>query len=217
MHFCADDYGLNDDINAAILRLGQARRLQQVSVLINLVSPAAAQELVGLHETVRIGLHLNVFSVFKPQNEIKKQIDDFITRFGFFPDFIDGHQHCHIYPVIQSALLSSIKPYNKPAHFYIRSLTLHPELIKSAKGLNSLYIKWLMLLNSSWQKKLRQEGVRTNPQCWGAFNQHAETETVLALAQKSAGPDDIFFVHPGLVDESSGLARKWDYEVISRL
>ena len=38
--------------------------------------------------------------------ELDKQLDAFIAKTGRFPDFIDGHQHVHQFPVIREHLLS---------------------------------------------------------------------------------------------------------------
>ena len=37
--------------------------------------------------------------------EIRAQLDAFTTAMGFFPDFIDGHQHVHQLPIIRDAWL----------------------------------------------------------------------------------------------------------------
>jgi chitin disaccharide deacetylase len=57
---CADDFGLNPGISAAIVRLGRARRLTAISCITN--SPYWAQDaqlLLDLPDSVDVGLHLN--------------------------------------------------------------------------------------------------------------------------------------------------------------
>ena len=41
--------------------------------------------------------------------EISSQLQEFIAAFGRLPDFIDGHQHVHLFPQIREALLSVVK------------------------------------------------------------------------------------------------------------
>jgi chitin disaccharide deacetylase len=45
----------------------------------------------------------------KLEGEISSQLQAFITAFGRLPDFIDGHQHVHLFPQIREALLSVVK------------------------------------------------------------------------------------------------------------
>ena len=52
-------------------------------------------------------------------NEIEAQIQQFKESMGFLPDFLDGHQHVHQFPIVRDALLSvyeSLRP-QKP---YVR-------------------------------------------------------------------------------------------------
>jgi predicted glycoside hydrolase/deacetylase ChbG (UPF0249 family) len=43
------------------------------------------------------------------ESEISSQLQEFITAFGRLPDFVDGHQHVHLFPQIREALLSVVK------------------------------------------------------------------------------------------------------------
>ena len=41
--------------------------------------------------------------------EIATQLKAFVTQFGQPPDFIDGHQHVHLFPQVREALLDVVK------------------------------------------------------------------------------------------------------------
>jgi chitin disaccharide deacetylase len=43
------------------------------------------------------------------ESEISSQVQAFIAAFGRLPDFVDGHQHVHLFPQIRDALLSVVK------------------------------------------------------------------------------------------------------------
>jgi hypothetical protein len=60
MILCADDYGLRDDIDSAILELCAARRLSAVSCMVGLdrCDPARLKTLLLHQQSVDIGLHL---------------------------------------------------------------------------------------------------------------------------------------------------------------
>jgi chitin disaccharide deacetylase len=40
--------------------------------------------------------------------EIMRQIEEFEQKTGFLPDFIDGHQHVHVLPIVRSALFEAV-------------------------------------------------------------------------------------------------------------
>ena len=51
---------------------------------------------------------LHLFRHEMLESEISNQLQEFITAFGRLPDFIDGHQHVHLFPQIREALLSVV-------------------------------------------------------------------------------------------------------------
>lgn len=133
--WCADDYGLHPAINQAILSLLKKQRIQATSCITNIASwPAAAPALRQLKQampTVQIGLHLNLTEpantasrplkswimlshsrLIRKKNiyqNLEQQYNDFIAQMGQAPDFIDGHEHIHILPVIRDALIQLYK------------------------------------------------------------------------------------------------------------
>ena len=114
----ADDYGLSEGVNAAILQLARERKLTGVSVLVDLTSKSEAMLLI---ETgVKIGLHLDLSekekgragfwitrSMFASRskliNEFTRQLIVFRALFGRDPYMIDGHLYVHTLPCIRVA------------------------------------------------------------------------------------------------------------------
>jgi len=137
--FCADDYALNTPISAAILDLIARKRLQATSCMTQAPDwPAHGQALKTLHEThpeAQIGLHFNLTHDFAdgmyvqplnilmlkawlrqiPEDAITQtlqyQWQRFIDVFGRMPDFIDGHQHVHQFPIIRDVLICFLKEH----------------------------------------------------------------------------------------------------------
>jgi predicted glycoside hydrolase/deacetylase ChbG (UPF0249 family) len=130
---CADDFGQSEAISAGILDLIAARRLTATSVMSEAPYwPAAAIALARLQQQADIGLHLNLTHPFpaagltrpltywlgmssfrllsrtRLRDKFILQIDAFTRELGRLPDFIDGHQHVHAFPVIRSALTDAI-------------------------------------------------------------------------------------------------------------
>ncbi|WP_298018867.1 ChbG/HpnK family deacetylase [uncultured Castellaniella sp.] len=126
---CADDFGMNDAVDAGILRLAELGRLSATSLLVD--GPSASRNLPALLDTrLQIGLHLNLTESFGqpgvclplksliqaaylrrlPQDQVRdsvaRQLGLFRTLTGRSPDYVDGHQHVHQLPGVRDALLS---------------------------------------------------------------------------------------------------------------
>jgi predicted glycoside hydrolase/deacetylase ChbG (UPF0249 family) len=132
---CADDFGLNAEVDNAIVDLVSQQRLTAVGALVD--GPHIRQRaltLAGLETDV--GLHLN-FTEMWPGNPptpwvmpwrnlvlksylgllnaqqvnlaIEHQLDHFEAIFKRAPDFVDGHLHVHQLPGIRQPLLSILK------------------------------------------------------------------------------------------------------------
>ena len=146
---CADDYGLNPSINDAILELIRLKKLQATSCLVNspnflhaaqLLRPHLDKAQVGLHFNLTEGMpltnlpkhhfgslkkiiilsHLHLLNQTAIAKEFEAQLDRFIQTIGKPPDFIDGHQYIHQFPIIRSAVFSIYKKKFKQIKPYIR-------------------------------------------------------------------------------------------------
>lgn len=130
---CADDFGQSAAISAGIVELIAKGRLSATSVMSESPYwPAAALELARVQQLADVGLHLNLTHPFPVASQVRslgywlvisnlrllsrrrlaeifmRQIDAFSRELGRLPDFIDGHQHVHAFPVIRSALTDAI-------------------------------------------------------------------------------------------------------------
>ena len=148
---CADDFSLNAEVNAGILDVLSAGRLSAVSCMTQAPTwPHDAQSLLPYRGRVDIGLHVNFTQALSAahaaqgnvwslptlmvralfhclplavvRRSISEQLDAFEQAMGGMPDFIDGHQHVHVFPQIRACLLAECVrryPDKKP---WIRSL-----------------------------------------------------------------------------------------------
>lgn len=130
---CADDFGQSEAISRGILELITMGRLTATSVMSEgPYWPQGAQALAAVADQADIGLHLNLTHAFAADStkrplwywllfsalrivsrqslaqEFCRQIDSFKQHLGRLPDFIDGHQHVHAFPVIRLALTDAI-------------------------------------------------------------------------------------------------------------
>jgi predicted glycoside hydrolase/deacetylase ChbG (UPF0249 family) len=128
---CADDFGIEPGVDAAIVDLAQSGRLSATGCLVTAVRfPEAAPLLSGL--PVDIGLHLNFteclglpgfyvplgklialtytrrISRLQVRGQINMQLDLFEQHVKRVPDFVDGHLHVHQFPIIREELLGAL-------------------------------------------------------------------------------------------------------------
>ena len=137
LSLCADDFGQSAAINAGILSLIERGRLQATSVLSEGPDwPEGATQLKALLSMpgtdAEVGLHLNLTHPFAgatlaqplsrwllasslrlvSQADVRdsflRQVDAFVTHFGRLPDYVDGHQHVHAFPVVRDAVMEVI-------------------------------------------------------------------------------------------------------------
>ncbi|QIW10648.1 ChbG/HpnK family deacetylase [Francisella sp. LA112445] len=65
---------------------------------------------------------LRAISYTDVYNELKAQIDNFIAQWGDLPDFIDGHQHVHHFPIVRKVVIDLYKDFDMfKKQTYIRS------------------------------------------------------------------------------------------------
>ncbi|CAM2844202.1 cellobiose phosphorylase [Legionella steigerwaltii] len=132
---CADDFGLDSGVSEGILKLVCMGRLSAVSCMVNMPGFISyAKELLSLKKSkhIKIGLHFNLtegYLASTPEKlgftlhellikthmrsmklsfiakEFLAQLDQFINIMQQPPDFIDGHQHVHQFPVIRQVIL----------------------------------------------------------------------------------------------------------------
>lgn len=146
--YCADDFAMNPEISDAILLLIKTGALHATSCMTQSAHwSIAAQQLKPISHNIHVGLHLNfthrfcsattIFSLpmlmLKAwsrqldskliQQSIEQQWHAFVNEMGKQPDFIDGHQHIHQFPVIRDVLISFLKQQNFQG--WVRSLQ-HP-------------------------------------------------------------------------------------------
>lgn len=131
---CADDFGQSKEISDGIIELIACRRVCATSVLTEGPDwPASAYRLQRYQDRADVGIHLNLTHPFDNTRgnrpliywllltqlglvsrkwvlqRFLDQIDLFVKYFDRLPDFIDGHQHVHAFPVIRQAMLEAIQ------------------------------------------------------------------------------------------------------------
>lgn len=138
MTLCADDYGQSPEISAGILKLLSMDRLQAVSCMTESPDwPAAARALRERPGEYETGLHFNLTHPFSQAGrsissvmkeawlrqmdpvEVARRFDSqwqtFVREMGSPPDYVDGHQHVHAFPVIRKVVAQRVKALSSNA------------------------------------------------------------------------------------------------------
>jgi hypothetical protein len=135
--------------------------------------------------------------------ELGRQLDAFETAFGRAPDYLDGHQHCHILPGIRGTVLRELRRRYPSAELYLRDPFDTPGAI-IARGVavgKALTITGLSL-GFGWQA--RRAGFATNEGFAGvrAFDPAADFADEMRRFLMAAGPCHLVMCHPGGADDA---------------
>lgn len=151
---CADDFGLSPGVSRGIVELLEKKRLSATSCMVDypefsrdakLLHAFAGRADVGLHfsltgsrsiAAVAIECHLKPPPLASMKSEVERQVGKFTDGVGRFPDYIDGHQHVHVLPVVREAVVAvaaSFGAYVRSTHEPIRIAMWHrPSPLESA-------------------------------------------------------------------------------------
>jgi len=132
--------------------------------------------------------------------EIHAQIDSFIDSIGRLPDFIDGHQHTHQFPVIRDALLEAYDQRFKGKNIYLRNV-----FIKSFDN-EALFKKWIIHYGGgrSFKVELQKNKIPHNSSFSGIYdfidNRYDQKFNNFLSQIKHKG---LIMCHPGLKNENN--------------
>ncbi|MBI5120915.1 MAG: ChbG/HpnK family deacetylase [Rhodospirillales bacterium] len=220
---CADDFGLSPGVSQAIAELLGQGRLSAASCM-SLAEhwlPTAAL-LKALEGKAAIGLHLTL-TTLPPhpslgelmkramtrslqesdiEAELHSQIDAFEEGLGRLPDFLDGHQHVHVLPVIRDAVLKVMDSRLKGA--WLRDVwePLPGLLASAAHPAKALALNGLGL---ALHLRARAMGIPTNRGFRGAYDllgTPPPPESLFPRFLKNARPGMLIMCHPAHVDAS---------------
>lgn len=128
--------------------------------------------------------------------EIATQVEAFVRAFGRPPDFLDGHQHVHLFPQVRDAVLKVATVAAPRA--WIRQCG-RPRTAGRRKSRKELVLDVLSL---GFRRKARRLGVAFNPAFAGAYDFHHEPDFAKVFPRFLAGQPDggLVMCHPGFVD-----------------
>ena len=244
---CADDFGFNDNISLAILDLIERGRLSATSCMTDFPSwEKYSNQLKVFSEQCDVGLHFNLTDNFPEMGikqgayqslyriminslignidrkfieaEFSRQMDKFTSCYEKLPDYIDGHQHVHQFPIIQSVLVEQIERiYKNRPYPYIRVTT--PIISKNIDPIKSFVISSYGAV--ALKKKLVQRKINCNHAFAGIykFNQFRDYRNYVNSWMASLSDLTLMMCHPCLPGKDSQndpiyQSRCHEYEVL---
>jgi predicted glycoside hydrolase/deacetylase ChbG (UPF0249 family) len=137
----------------------------------------------------------------KPQMiaiEVGAQIKAFTAAFGRAPDFIDGHQHVHIFPQVREGVIAAVRQLAPDAWLrHCGSALSLGKLFSDRKGLLIDY------LSRGLQRRTAAFGLKTNPAFAGTYDFKATSDYAALFPGFLRGlpGGSVVMCHPGHVDE----------------
>jgi predicted glycoside hydrolase/deacetylase ChbG (UPF0249 family) len=135
--------------------------------------------------------------------EIEAQLARFAAAFGRAPDFVDGHQHVHLFPQIRDEVLAAVKRAAPAA--WVRQCGSALPLRILARDFKTLA---LSELSRGFRRRAAALGLATNPAFAGVYDLDPGTDFAALFPRFLEGlPDNgLVMCHPGHVDaELRGL------------
>jgi chitin disaccharide deacetylase len=128
--------------------------------------------------------------------EIATQLRKFIDAFGRPPDFLDGHQHVHLFPQVRDAFLQVVARGAPDAWVRQCGRSSASRRATDCKALT------LDILSVGFRRKAKRMGVPTNPAFAGtyAFNANANFAKIFPRFLSGLPNGGLIMCHPGRVD-----------------
>lgn len=212
---CADDFGLSPAVSRGIAELLGMGRLTATSCMVNypefprdaaMLAPFAGSADLGLHFSltdsrsltgVALECHLRPPPFPAMRAEVERQIAKFRDALGRLPDYIDGHQHVHVLPVVRDAVVQAAAQIGA----YVRNTTepIGPSLWGRPSPLQSLY---LSRAARGLVRLAQTAGVETNRGFRGvrSFGEKVPFGSLFREMIAGAGEGTLVMCHPGHAD-----------------
>ncbi len=231
MILCADDFGLNDKVSEGILNLIKRGKINSVSCLVitecwknksKNLKPFLGKIETGLHLSLTVPKafdcpeqtlgtlirksYLGQLNKTQITNEFFKQMESFKKHMGQMPDYVDGHQFCHLFPTVRESLMELAKEFSfKKNKIYVRVFRQPPKNIPNIRFLPVWILNQVASLASKKLiKLLEKKGISLNNRLFG-YHPYSITpmEYFTYYLKEKPGEKDIFFCHPGLLSEDT--------------
>jgi predicted glycoside hydrolase/deacetylase ChbG (UPF0249 family) len=159
--------------------------------------PTRGGTFVSLAEMMVRG-RLHLLSRKRLEAEVSAQLAGFFALFGRGPDFVDGHQHAHLFPQVREALLDVVNSQAPKA--WVRQCGRAATLPAAA----DYKTKVLDALSRRFRELAAARGIPTNPAFAGAYDFKSAGEDdfprLFPGFLRGLPPHSVVMCHPGFVD-----------------
>jgi predicted glycoside hydrolase/deacetylase ChbG (UPF0249 family) len=128
--------------------------------------------------------------------EITTQLRAFFNAFNRLPDFVDGHQHVHLFPQVRDAFVKVVAELAPNA--WVRQCGR----ANSLRRLHDRKALVLDILSMAFRRRAERQGLATNPAFAGAYSFSRRANYAKTFPRFLTGLPDggLIMCHPGFVD-----------------
>ncbi|USD66223.1 ChbG/HpnK family deacetylase [Vibrio sp. SCSIO 43136] len=229
---CADDYGMSDKVDGAILDLIAHQRISATSCMTLMPNwTSSAKALTPLKDKAATGLHFDLGAHDSLKNLMLKsclgrhdlkalrqtldlQLDRFEDELNCPPDYLDGHQHVHAFPQVRQVIVERISERYSEKKPWVRNpivpFTGHDSLIKA------LVIR---ALNIGFASSLAAAKLPSHSSFAGLYSidESADFPTLMEGWIENLGEKGVIMCHPAAIGSTDehGSARVKEYQYLS--
>lgn len=213
---CADDYGLSPGISRGIRKLLEMERVSATSCMVvfpefaddgPLLKPYLGKADIGLHFTLTEGrrlsrvamdMHLRRSKLTDVVATLEDQLAKFTSVMGRPPDYIDGHQHVHLLPVVRDAVVQAARRIGA----YLR-VTFEPIDWAMRHRPAPMESAYLSFASRPLQRLARRAGIMTNRGFRGArsFREARPFAQLFRTMIQDVRDGSVVMCHPGHPDD----------------
>jgi predicted glycoside hydrolase/deacetylase ChbG (UPF0249 family) len=130
--------------------------------------------------------------------EVVMQLATFREMFGHVPDFVDGHQHAQLYPVVRDGFLAAVK--DKAPGAWVRQAMRNQPLGQRLRSPKALFLD---LLSAKFRHSATRAGLAVNPAFAGAYDYSRKPDYGALMREflDRLPEHGLVMCHPGFVDD----------------
>jgi hypothetical protein len=164
--------------------------------LIAQYAPLADGAFLPLATTLRLGVQQRL-DMAALSAEMRAQFEAFANAFGRPPDFVDGHQHVHLFPQIRHAVLDTMAWMAPKA--WVRQCGSNLPFARRIGDPKGLLIDWL---SREFRARAARHGIDTNPAFAGTYTYRLDADFPRIFPRFLEGMPQggLIMCHPGHVD-----------------
>jgi len=131
--------------------------------------------------------------------EVGIQLSTFQDLFGRLPDFVDGHQHAQLYPMVRDGFLAAVR--ERAPNAWVRQAGRNRPLIRRFASPKALFLDFL---STKFKRRAERARIATNPAFAGAYDYSRKADYGALMREFLDGLPEygVVMCHPGFVDET---------------